>query len=128
MKIKHLMKESLDDDDFKYFDPSEFDIKTKDDDEDGDDFKEPMADQLGKILDSSSSQNPVDTVRTADGKEFKVSPEQARTIRMLMTTDKVKPQVKAQFIKDIHYANTLQDFLDYDYHELPSLFVKRYLG
>lgn len=127
MKIKHLMKETLDDDDFKYFDPSEFDIKTKDD-EDGDDFKEPMADQLGKILDSSSSQNPVDTVRTADGKEFKVSPEQARTIRMLMTTDKVKPQVKAQFIKDIHYANTLQDFLDYDYHELPSLFVKRYLG
>lgn len=105
----------------------DFDISAKDDEEP--EYKErPMYDQLGKILDSRSNPNPVTTVKTDDGKEHKVSVDQARTIRMLMTTDKVKPIVRNQFQKDMQQSNTLVDFLDHDYHELPSLFVKRYLS
>ena len=48
---------------------------------------------------------------------------------MLATTDKVKPQVRMQFTKDIQTSNGLTDFLDIkDYHEIPALFVKKYLG
>jgi hypothetical protein len=99
------------------------------DDDEGEGFSQkPMYDQLGKVLDSRSSPNPVKTVTTDDGKELKVSPDQARMIRMLMTTDKVKPIVRTQFQKDVQSSKTLIDFLDMDYHELPSLFIKRYLG
>ena len=100
----------------------------QDDDEHGGFSQKPMYDQLGKVLDSAGNPNPVDTVTTDDGKEFKVSADQARVIRMLMTTDKVKPMVRTQFQKDMQSSSTLADFLDMDYHELPSLFVKRYLG
>ena len=100
-----------------------------DDDGEGAGFKQtPMYDQLGKILDSRGNPKPVETVTTDDGKEHKVTVDQARTIRMLMTTDKVKPMVRTQFQKDMQQSNSLVDFLDHDYHELPSLFVKRYLS
>lgn len=99
------------------------------DDEGGPGFSEkPMYDQLGKVLDSRSNPNPIRTVKTDDGKELKVTPDQARMIRMLMTTEKVKPMVRTKFQKDVQNSKTLVDFLDMDYHELPSLFVKRYLG
>jgi len=105
----------------------EFDISAKDDEPEG--FKQDsMYNQLGKVLDSQSNPNPVDTVTTDDGKQMKVSGDQARMIRMLMTTDKVKPMVRDKFIKDMQTSSKLADFLDMDYHELPSLFVKRYLG
>lgn len=105
----------------------DFDISAAGDEEPG--YKEPsMYDQLGKVLDSQGNPNPVNKVRTDDGKELKVTADQARTIRMLMTTDKVKPQVRTQFQKDMQKSSTLVDFLDHDYHELPSLFVKRYLS
>jgi hypothetical protein len=92
--------------------------------------QDPMADQLEKVVQSRGDdiKNPQRTVTTDDGKTHKVTPDQARVLRMLMTTDKVKPQVRAQFQKDIQHSNGLQDFLDMDYHEMPSLFVKRYLG
>lgn len=93
--------------------------------------QEPMTDQLEKIVQSTGDdvKNPVRTVTTDDGKEFDVSPDQARALRMFATTDKVKPQVRAQFQKDIQHSNGLQDFLDItDYHEMAQLFVKRYLG
>jgi len=100
----------------------------QDDDEHGGFSQKPMYDQLGKVLDSAGNPNPVDTVTTDDGKEHKITPDQARMIRMLMTTDKVKPMVRDKFIKDMQQSANLVDFLDMDYHELPSLFVKRYLG
>lgn len=91
--------------------------------------QEPMFDQLGKILDSQGNPKPVDTVTTDDGKTFRVSPEQARVLRMIMTTDKVKPQVRTQFQKDIQTSQTLSDFVDIkDPKEIPGLFVRRYLG
>jgi len=93
--------------------------------------QDPMADQLEKIVQSTGDdiKNPVRTVTTDDGKEFEVTPDQAKALRMLMTTDKVKPQVKLQFQKDIQHSHGLQDFLDIkDYHEMANLFVTRYLG
>ena len=106
----------------------DFDISAKDDEEPG--YSEtPMYDQLGKVLDSQGNPKPVDTVKTDDGKMFKVSADQARVIRMLMTTDKVKPQVRTQFQKDMQNSSSAADFFDIkDYHEIPQLFVKRYLG
>lgn len=90
--------------------------------------QDPMTDQLEKVVQSANSPKPVTTITTDDGKEHKITADQARTLRMLMTTDKVKSTVRAQFQKDIQHSNGLQDFLDMDYHEMPSLFVKRYLG
>lgn len=102
----------------------------RDDDGDGPGFKQAsMYEQLGKILDSQGNPKPVTTVTTDDGKTLKVSADQARVLRMLMTTDKVKPMVRTQFIKDMQDSHALIDFLDIkDYHEMTALFVKRYLG
>lgn len=102
----------------------------KDDDGDAPGYKQAnMYDQLGKVLDSQGNPNPVDTVTTDDGKQFKVNGDQARVIRMLMTTDKVKPAVRTQFQKDMQNGMSAADFFDIkDYHEIPQLFVKRYLG
>jgi hypothetical protein len=100
-----------------------------DDDTDAPGFKgETMFNQLGKVLDSQENPKPLNTVTTDDGKTFKVTADQAQILRMLATTDKVKPQVRIQFTKDIQTANGLIDFLDIkDYHEIPALFVKKYL-
>lgn len=119
-----------DEDDYKSLDlddvGSELD---QDDDEHGGFSQKPIYDQLGKVLDSAGNPNPVDTVTTDDGKEHKVTADQARVLRMLMTTDKVKPMVRDKFIKDMQTSAGLADFLDIkDYHEIPQLFVKRYLG
>lgn len=108
----------------------DFDPRPEDDGADTPGFKnEPMFDQLGKVLDSQENPKPLNTVTTDDGKSFRVSADQARMLRMLATTDKVKPQVRVQFTRDIQTANGLTDFLDIkDYHEIPALFVKKYLG
>lgn len=108
----------------------DFDPRPEDDGADAPGFKnEPMFDQLGKVLDSQENPKPLNTVTTDDGKAFRVSADQARMLRMLATTDKVKPQVRVQFTRDIQTANGLTDFLDIkDYHEIPALFVKKYLG
>lgn len=109
---------------------NDFDLDTDDDmDDEGEGYSQaPMYDQLGKVIDSQGNPKPVNMVTTDDGKQHKVSADQARVIRMLMTTDKVKPMVRTQFQKDMQTSQGLADFLDMDYHELPSLFVKRYLG
>lgn len=118
--LNSIAAEALDD--FDFGDP---DV----DDDGGESYKQaPMYDQLGKVIDSQGNPKPVTTVTTDDGKQHNVSADQARVIRMLMTTDKVKPMVRTQFQKDMQTSNGLVDFLDHDYHELPSLFVKRYLG
>ena len=131
-KTHHEVKEAGDDEE-SYSDYDLADVGSElDQDEDGEGAgfsQKPMYDQLGKILDSAGNPKPVDTVTTDDGKEHKVSPDQARVLRMLMTTDKVKPMVRTQFIKDMQTSSSLIDFLDIkDYHEMTQLFVKRYLG
>lgn len=102
----------------------------QDDIDSGEGFKgEPMYVQLGKILDSQGNPKPVNTVTTDDGKTFKVSPPQAQMLRMLATTDKIKPMVRDKFTKDIQTSHGLADFVDIkDPKEIPSLFIKRYLG
>jgi hypothetical protein len=118
--LNRLTSEVLDD----------FDVGPDDDGADAPGFKnETMFNQLGKVLDSQENPKPLNTVTTDDGKNFKVTADQARMLRMLATTDKVKPQVRMQFTKDIQTSNGLTDFLDIkDYHEIPALFVKKYLG
>jgi hypothetical protein len=88
----------------------------------------PMFDQLGKVLDSQEGNNPINSVETDDGETFEVNADQARALRLLGTTEKVKPDVKREFLRDIQSAAGLSDFLDQtDYHEMAHLFVKRYL-
>ena len=67
----------------------------------------PMIIQVGKVLDSRGNPNPVKTCKTDDGKEMPCSPEQAATIKMLLTTDKVKPAIKREFTKDVQNSETL---------------------
>jgi hypothetical protein len=88
----------------------------------------PMYDQLGKLLDSQDSPRPINAVTTDDGEEHEVSADQARALRLLATTEKVKPEVKKSFLRDIQDSQGLVNFLDQtDYHEMAHLFVKRYL-
>lgn len=130
--LNKIVKPVLEDDDYRDLDLDNVGSELDQDDDYGDDkgYKQtPMYDQLGKVLDSQGNPNAVDTVTTDDGKKFKVSADQARVIRMLMTTDKVKPMVRTQFQKDMQNSASAADFFDIkDYHEIPQLFVKRYLG
>ena len=121
MKIKDLLEGSFDD-----FGLKDYGSELDRDDDEGTGFKQTaMFDQLGKVLDSANNPNPVKTVKTDDGKEIPVTPEQARMLRMFATTDKVKPIVRTQFIKDIQHSRGLHDFLDIkDYHEMPKLFMQ----
>ncbi len=127
MKLKEL-HESLDDKDMKFFDPSDF--GSDEDDQEPEGFRqEPVFVQLGKVLDSSDTPKPITSVTTDDGKEHPVTADQARVLRMLATTDKVKPMVRDTFLKDIQTTNGLVDFLDIkDANEMAQLFVKKYLG
>lgn len=99
------------------------------DDEGGKGFdNDPMFDQLGKILDTVGGAAPITTVKTDDGKELKVSPDQARVLRMMLTSEGMKPQVKLKFTKDIQNSQTLHDFVDVkDYHEMPKIFMQKYM-
>lgn len=125
-KSHHEVKEAGMDD----YDLADHGRELDNDDDEGEGFKQAsMYDQLGKVLDSQGNPKPVNTVTTDDGQQHKVTAEQARVIRMLMTTDKVKPQVRTQFIKDMQTNHGLVDFLDIkDYHAMTGLFVQRYLG
>jgi hypothetical protein len=124
MKMKDIVKEDLDDLGLKGH-GSELDR-----DDDGDEgFKQPsMFEQLGKILDSQGNPNPIDSVKTDDGKVIKVTAQQARMLRMMATSENVKPMVRTQFIKDIQHSHGLLDFVDVkDYHEMPKIFMQKYL-
>ena len=129
-KIVKPVLQDDDDDNFGDYDLGNVGSELDQDDDEGKGYAQaPMYDQLGKVLDSQGNPNPVNTVTTDDGKTLKVSGDQARILRMLMTTDKVKPMVRTQFQRDIQNSSTLADFLDIkDYHEITHLFVKRYLG
>jgi len=72
-----------------------------------------MADQLEKIVNSEGEDvaNPKPTVTTDDGKEHKVLPAQAETLSVLARTDKIKPNIRSQFQKDIQTSAGLEYFL-----------------
>jgi len=87
-----------------------------------------MFDQLGKVLDSQDSPKPLNTVTTDDGETFEVTADQARVLRELEKSEKVPPQVRREFRRDIQSSSGLTAFLDKtDYHDMAHLFVKRYL-
>jgi len=110
---------------YEYGDDDELD---SDEPEDTGFNQAPMFDQLGKVLDSQESPKPLNSVTTDDGETFEVNADQARALRLLGTTEKVKPDVKREFLRDIQGSAGLSDFLDQtDYHEMAHLFVKRYL-
>jgi hypothetical protein len=92
------------------------------------DFKQtPMIVQVGKILDSRGNPNPVKQVTTDDGKKHNVSVQQAMVIKMLLTTDKVKPDVKRQFTKDVQQADTLSMLLNAgDQNAMVKAFLDKY--
>ena len=114
MKAKEFIKE------FKDIDPAD-DPNAGMDKE----FKQDsIFNQLGKILDSRGNPNPLDTVTTDDGKKFKVSMNQATVLRRLLTAPSVKPQVKAQFTKDLQQSQTIEKFLQAK--DMVELFVSMY--
>ena len=75
-------------------------------------------------MDSRGNPNPLDTVVTDDGKKFKVSMNQATVLRRLLTAPSVKPQVKAQFTKDLQQSQTLEKFLQSK--DMVELFISTY--
>ncbi len=99
------------------------------DDDGGKGFKgDPMFDQLGKILDSQSNPNPITTVQTDDGETVKVTPQQARVLRQLLTAEGMKPNIKMQFTRDLQQSATLHDFVDQkDYHKMGQIFMMKYM-
>jgi hypothetical protein len=111
------------------FEDEDFDDEEGEEEPTGQGFSSsPMFDQLGKVIDSQDSPRPVNQVETDDGETFEVNQDQARALRLLATTEKVKPEVKQAFLRDIQNSQGLTDFLDQsDYHEMAHLFVKRYL-
>lgn len=127
MKMNELLKEDFDDiDDLGLGNVGkELDV----DDTGGKGFdNDPMFDQLGKILDTQSGADPVRTVKTDDGKEIEVSPQQARMLRMMLNSENIKPAPKLRFTKDIQKSGTLHDFVDVkDYHEMPKIFMQKYM-
>jgi len=92
------------------------------------DFKQtPMITQVGKVLDSRGNPNPVTTLTTDDGKQHKVNPMQANVIKMLLTTDKVKPDVKRAFTKDVQNSETLGMLLQAkDQNDMVKAFLSKY--
>jgi len=115
------------DDDFadmkKQMDPADSDDAGLDPD-----FKQtPMIVQVGKVLDSRGNPNPVKAVTTDDGKQHEINAEQATVIKMLLTTDRVKPDIKRQFTKDVQNADTLGMLLGAGgQKEMVAAFLKKY--
>ena len=82
--------------------------------------------QLGKVLDSQGNPKPLDTVTTDDNKQFKVTVDQAQTLRNLMTSDQIKPALKGKFTKDVQNSNTLAKFLSAP--DMITLFGQMYMN
>ena len=90
--------------------------------------KEPMFDQLGKIIDTQTGDAPITTVTTDDNKEIQISPSQAKTLRMFATAEGIKSNIRAQFQRDIQHSRGLIDFADInDSNEMGNMFIKKYL-
>lgn len=105
------------------------DEEATDDDNDADTgfSRESMFIQLGRILDSQGNPKPVKSVITDDGDTISVSPMQAKVLKMLATTDKVKPAIRQQFLNDIQTTSGISGFLEGPAEEIPQKFVKKYV-
>jgi hypothetical protein len=127
-EIKKRIKEDFDDDDFEAMKGAGIDPADSDEDE-GEGFSQKaMFDQLGKVLDSRGNPNPVTTVVTDDGKEHKVTVAQAQMLRMMLSAEGMKPNIKMQFTKDMQQSAHLHDFLDMqDPKQMATLFMKKYM-
>jgi len=80
--------------------------------------------QLAKVLDNTNQS----TVTTDDGKTLNVTPDQARTLRLFGTTQKVKTPIRLAFTRDIQHSHGLSDFLDLQTEkEMYHLYVTKYL-
>ena len=105
------MKASDFDSDFadmkKGFDPADSDDSDMDKE-----FKQmPMITQIGKILDSRGNPNPVTQLTSETGKKYKASVTHAQTLKMMLTTDAVKPNIKREFTLDIAQDELLSKML-----------------
>ena len=126
MRIKDIVKEGTFDD----FDMKDYGKDLDDDDKDiGRGFdKEPMFDQLGKILDTRSGDDPLKHVMTDDGEKVEVNPMQAQELRKLLRYEGMKPQIKLRFTKDLQMAKNLHDFVDSkDYKQIGAVFMQKYM-
>jgi len=127
MKIQDILKEGdFDDLGLKNY-GKELD---RDDDGGGDDFS--IVDQLGKILDSRGNPNPIDSVKTRDGSDIKVTPDQANALMQLLKRSPVNGsdrQEKAKFSKDITTKVGLTPFLDAnDGKSMQQYYIANYMS
>tara|TARA_B100000900_G_scaffold408643_1_gene423233 strand:+ start:3602 stop:4033 length:432 start_codon:yes stop_codon:yes gene_type:complete len=131
MKAHDFIKE-IDADDQDAIDSLKKAMDPADDDEAGMDKefkKEPMIIQLGKVLDSRGNPNPVKHVVSDSGKKYDISPGQAQTLKMFLTTDAVKPDVKRKFTLDIQNDDVLGMMLKAkDQKDMVGMFKAAYMS
>ena len=131
MKATDFIKE-IDADDQDAIDSLKKALDPADDDEAGMDKefkKEPMIMQLGKVLDSRGNPNPIKHVVSDSGKKYEITPQQAQTLKMMLTTDAVKPDVKRQFTTDVQNDEVLGMMLKAkDQKEMIGMFKAAYMG
>ena len=89
--------------------------------------KTSVFDQLGAVLDTRTGDDPISSIKTDDGMELKVTPQQAVMLRRLLTAEGMKPQLKLRFTKDIQMSNNLHDFLDVHPDKMSQVFIKKYM-
>jgi len=126
MKIKDIVKEGTMDD----FGLSRHGDELDNDEKDiGKGFtKDSMFDQMGKILDSRTSPEPVTHVTTDDGEKVEVSAQQAHELRKLLRFEGMKPQIKLKFTKDLQLSKNLHDFVDSkDHTKIGAVFMQKYM-
>lgn len=122
------MKASDFDSDFadmkKGFDPADDDNADMDKE-----FKQmPMITQIGKILDSRGNPNPVTQLTSETGKKYKASVTHAQTLKMMLTTDAVKPNIKREFTLDIAQDELLSKMLSAkSQEEMVNIFKDKYM-
>ena len=87
----------------KGFDPADSDDADMDKE-----FKQtPMITQVGKVLDSRGNPNPTTQLTSDSGKKYKITTAHAQAIKMMLTTDAVKPNIKREFTLDIQQDELL---------------------
>ena len=89
-----------------------------------------MVDQLGKILDSRGNPNPITSVKTDDGKEVKITMDQASTLMALLKREPrnyIDREEKNRFRDEIQTSPGLNPFLDAgDGKSMQQVFVQKY--
>lgn len=137
--LDRIVRPVLNDDDFDDMDLATHGAELDQEPEMGKGYdQDSMVDQLEKVAQSEGDdaiKNPQRTVVTDDGKEHMVLPAQATTLGILARTDKVKPNIRAQFQKDIQTSAGLEYFLsDPEGHnfvksqQIVQRFQEKYLG